>query len=77
VRWFQHLQAAKHKKKKNTIVPDEKKNTKINKRYITVKVWAAERQLEINFFQKLFQNMEEIYFETLHSRGREIGRAHV
>jgi hypothetical protein len=25
---------------------------------------AAERQLEINFFQKIFQNMEEIYFES-------------
>jgi hypothetical protein len=46
-----------------------KKITKINKGYFTVNMWAAERQLEINFFQKLFQNMEEIYIESLHSTG--------
>jgi hypothetical protein len=32
-------------------------------------MWAAERQLGFNLFQKLFQNMEEIYFESLHSSG--------
>ena len=63
--WFQHLQAAKHEKYYRSTRKKNKKFTKINKRYLTVNMWAAKRQVQCNLFQKVFQNMEEIYFETV------------